>query len=390
MNLQTVPERFRVGFGLAGALAIAGLTTVVLAYGQGAYDNGFEVTAVFPTSSQGLFTDGGSAVKLRGLNVGEVSGIELLPDGRARVTLFLHEGTRVPDSAMASIEPLSIFGPKFVLLEPGAHETAGPYLGDGDEIPHTQTQRELTDILAATTELFEHLDPLDLVITIDAIAEGTSGLGPHIGRTIDASGALAAVAADHAADIRQFLGDVALLSGTFAEHADDILAIGADLDALVDAALQDPDRLEQLLDSTTAISSTFARLLRDNEDELDTTIRSVGSFIADISVEADQIPEFVDMLGTFFGRLSDVIRFDGPSETRMAGLRGFISLDLCLVYGVCPLGVSAAGAPTASPTGAGVSPGDVADARALRAMADATPPAGRLVEFAAILTGAAR
>jgi hypothetical protein len=74
----------------------------------------------------------------------------------------------------------------------------------------------------------------------------------------------------------------------------------------------------------------------------------------------------------------------------MAGLRGFISLDLCLVYGVCPLGVSAAGAPTASPTGAGVSPRDVADARALRAMADATPPAGRLVEFAAILTGAAR
>jgi virulence factor Mce-like protein len=387
MNLQSVPERFRVGFGLAGALVIAGVTTVVLAYGQGSFDKGYEVSAVFPTSSQGLFTDGGSAVKLRGLNVGEVSGIELLPDGRARVTLFLHEGTRVPDSAMASIEPLSIFGPKFVRLEPGAHETSGPYLGDGDEIPHTQTQRELTDILAATTELFEHVDPLDIVVTIDAIAEGTSGLGPQIGRTIDASGALAAVAADHADDIRQFLGDVALLSGTFAEHAEDILAIGRDLDALVDATLEDPDRLEQLLDSTTAISSTFARLLRDNEDELDTTIRSVGSFIADLSVEADQIPEFVDMLGTFFGRLADVMRFDGPSETRMAGLRGFISLDLCLVYGVCPLGASAGDAP---PPAAGISARDVADARALRALEDASPPTGVLVDFAAILTGVSR
>jgi len=37
-----------------------------------------------------------------------------------------------------------------------------------------------------------------------------------------------------------------------------------------------------------------------------------------------------------------------------------------------------------------VSARDVADARALRAMADATPPTGLLVEFAAILTGAAR
>ena len=109
MNLESVPERYRVGFGLAGALAIAGVITVVLAYGQGAYAKGYEVTAVFPTSSQGLFTDGGSAVKLPGVNVGEVSGIELLDDGRAEVTLFIDDHVRVPDTAMASIEPLSIF-----------------------------------------------------------------------------------------------------------------------------------------------------------------------------------------------------------------------------------------------------------------------------------------
>lgn len=382
MNLQSYPERIRVGFGLAGALAIAGLIVVVLSYGQGKFDKGYEVSAVFPTSSQGLFTDGGSAVKLRGLNVGEVSGIELLADGRARVTLFIHEGTRVPDSAMASIEPLSVFGPKFVRLEPGEHELTGPFLAEGDEIERTQTQRELTDILAATTELFEHVDPLDIVATIDAIAEGTSGLGPHIGRTIDASGALAAVAADHADDIRQFLGDVAQLSSTYAAHADDILAIGSNLDAIIDAGLADPDRFEQLLDVASEISSTFATLLRDNADELDTTIRSVGSFIADISIEADEIPDFIDMLGTFFGRLADIIRFDGPSDTRMAGLRGFISLDLCLVYGVCPLGTtSAASAPDAA------ADAELADARALRAMADANPPRGLLVEFADVLTG---
>ncbi|MGH9274641.1 MAG: MlaD family protein [Acidimicrobiales bacterium] len=379
MNLQSVPERIRVGFGLSGALVIAGLITVVLAYGQGQFNKGYEVSAVFPTSSQGLFTDGGSSVKLRGLNVGEVSNIELLDNGEARVTLFIHEGTRVPDSAMASIEPLSVFGPKFVRLEPGEHEMTGPFLGDGDEITRTQTQRELTDILATTTELFDHVDPLDIVAIIDAVAEGTSGLGPQIGRTIDASGALAAVAAEHADDIRQFLGDVALLSGTFAGHADDILAIGSNLEAVVDAGLTDPDHVDQLLDVTTEISSTFARLLRDNEDELDTTIRSVGSFIADISVEADQIPELIDMLGTFFGRLSDVIRFDAPSDTRMAALRGFISLDLCLVYGVCPLGASA--------VAAGIPP-DVTDARALRAMADTSAPRGLLADFAALLTGA--
>jgi phospholipid/cholesterol/gamma-HCH transport system substrate-binding protein len=381
--VHTVPERFRVGFGLAGALAIAGVITVVLSYGQGYYARGYEVSAVFPTTSQGLFTDGGSAVKLRGLNVGEVSGIELQRDGTARVTMFIHEGVRVPDTAMASIEPLSIFGPKFVRLEPGDHERSGPFLRDGGRIEHTQTQRELTDILASATELFDHIDPLDLVVTIDAIAEGTSGLGPQIGRTIDASGALAAVAADHADDIRQFLGDVALLSRTGAAHADDVVDIARDVDTVLEAAFDDPDRIDRLLDATTGISSTFARLLRDNDGALDVTIRSVGSFIAGVSVEADQIPELIDMVGTFFGRFADIIRFDGPGGTRMAGLRGFISLDLCLVYGLCPgVGATSAAAPT--PAAA-----TVADARALQAMEDATAPSGLLPDLAALLTGAA-
>ncbi len=389
MNLESVPERYRVGFGLAGALAIAGVITVVLAYGQGAYAKGYEVTAVFPTSSQGLFTDGGSAVKLRGVNVGEVSGIELLDDGRAEVTLFIDDHVRVPDTAVASIEPLSIFGPKFVRIDPGEHEQAGPFLDDGGEIERTRTQRELTDILATTTELFEHVDPLDIVAVVDAIAEGTSGLGPQIGRTIDATSALAAVAADHDADIRGFLGDLALLSGTFAAHGDDIVTIGEDVEVLLDAALADPDGLDRLLQATTEISSRFARLLRDNEGQLDVTLRSVGSFIADLSVEAEEIPELLDMIGTFFGRLADIIRFDGPAGTRMAGLRGFISLDLCLVYGICPGGVTAASTNATAPAEVGgITPADVADARALRAMDDATPPAGFLVDFADLLTGA--
>ncbi len=389
MNVDSIPERYRVGFGLAGALAIAGIVTVVLAYGQGAYAKGYEVTAIFPTSSQGLFTDGGSAVKLRGVNVGEVSGIELLDDGRAEVTLFIDDHVRVPDTAMASIEPLSIFGPKFVRIEPGENEGSGPFLDDGGEIQLTQTQRELTDILATTTELFEHVDPLDIIITVDAIAEGTSGLGPQIGRTIDATSALVAVAADHEADIRRFLGDVALLTGTFSEHGDDIITIGEDVDTLVEAALSDPEGLDRLLRATTEISSTFAKLLRDNEGQIDVTLRSVGSFINDISIEADEIPEFLDMIGTFFGRLADIIRFDGPGGTRMAGLRGFISLDLCLVYGVCPGSISASTPSVSTPEAVGgITAADVVDARALRALDDASPPTGLLVDLAHLLTGA--
>ena len=177
---------------MAGALVIAGMSVVSLAIGRGYYDEGYEVTAMFPTSSQGLFTDGGSDVKLRGINVGKVQGIELLDDGSARVTLFIHDGVQVPDThgrlhrAAVGVRP-EVRAPR----RRATTRRSGPFLADGDEIAETRNQRELTDILASATELFDHVDPHDLVVTIDTIAEGVGGLGPEIGRTIDSSGELA-------------------------------------------------------------------------------------------------------------------------------------------------------------------------------------------------------
>src|SRR3546814_13976498 len=109
---------------------------------------------------------------------------------------------------------------------------------------------------------------MDLVVTIDAIAEGTSGMGDEIGRTIDASSTLVDVAARHADDIRQFLGDVALLSDTFATRGDDFLATLGHADQLLDVVTEDPDRLDELLEVPTGISTTFSDLLRDTRAQI--------------------------------------------------------------------------------------------------------------------------
>ena len=72
----------------------------------------------------------------------------------------------------------------------------------------------------------------------------------------------------------------------------------------------------------------------------------------------------------------------------MAGLRGFIALDICLVYGVC-VGSAAASAPAGAAAAPGVTPADVADARALRALEDAQPPTGPLADLVTLLLGPA-
>ncbi len=81
-------------------MLVALFVVVFVQYGRGYYEGGYEVSATFPSSSQGLFTDGGSDVKVRGLNVGTVRSIELLDDGTARITLHLKDGVRIPVAAV--------------------------------------------------------------------------------------------------------------------------------------------------------------------------------------------------------------------------------------------------------------------------------------------------
>ena len=76
-----LPRRHLALAGLAAIVFSAAVGFVLVAYGRGDFDDTYELRAVFPTSSQGMFTDGGTEVKMRGINIGTVRGIELLPDG---------------------------------------------------------------------------------------------------------------------------------------------------------------------------------------------------------------------------------------------------------------------------------------------------------------------
>jgi phospholipid/cholesterol/gamma-HCH transport system substrate-binding protein len=334
--IERLPRSVRLVAGLVGMVLLAGAVTLAVSYGRGYYDSRYEVSAVFPTSSQGLFTDGGTDVKMRGLNVGTVSGVELLPDGRARIMLRLDAEVRVPASSTASIEPLSVFGPKFVRIEPGPDDGTVTYLGAGDEITSTRTATELTTIIAGATELLGAVEPGDVRAIVDAVSEGIGGLGTTMGRGIDQTAALLDVGAAHAGDVRAFLADLAVLSGTVADHRDDLVATIDDVAELAATFADHAGDLDALLDRTVAISGAFTVLLDDHRADFAATVEALAQFVHGIYGESARIPDLIDLLGTFFGRLSDVIRLQGPSGTTLAGLRGFVELDLCLLYGICP------------------------------------------------------
>lgn len=134
-------EREDIGLGaltcLVGALALA----YVHARDAEPAEKGYPLHAGFHR------TDGlteGAPVRLAGIDVGTVGGLELRPGFLAQVTLRLDNGIRVPSDSAAVIHTDGLFGGKYVEIEPGG---ATENLSAGDSIAFTQDALVVDDLL---------------------------------------------------------------------------------------------------------------------------------------------------------------------------------------------------------------------------------------------------
>jgi phospholipid/cholesterol/gamma-HCH transport system substrate-binding protein len=75
-------------------------------------------------------------ISISGVKVGQVSGVELDRDLRARVTLDLDPNLELPVDSSASIRTSGLLGDQFIAIEPGAEEAL---LRQGEELSFTES-----------------------------------------------------------------------------------------------------------------------------------------------------------------------------------------------------------------------------------------------------------
>lgn len=83
-------------------------------------------------------------IAIAGVKVGQVSDIRLDDDLRARVTLDLDPGLKLPSDSSARIVTSGLLGDQFIALEAGAEEDM---LGSGDEFQFTESAISLESLI---------------------------------------------------------------------------------------------------------------------------------------------------------------------------------------------------------------------------------------------------
>jgi phospholipid/cholesterol/gamma-HCH transport system substrate-binding protein len=136
---------------MVGVFVLLGLTALAylsVSLGGLTYANtgGLRLVAVFDEIG-GLKPR--AQVVVGGVKVGQVERIELDSDFRARVTLDLDAGLKVPDDSSASILTSGLLGDKYVALEPGGSEEMLP---SGGTITFTQSAVVLERLLGRVVQ----------------------------------------------------------------------------------------------------------------------------------------------------------------------------------------------------------------------------------------------
>jgi phospholipid/cholesterol/gamma-HCH transport system substrate-binding protein len=250
------PRRQHILIGAISTIVIVAAVTIGIRAAFGEFAGGYRLVATFDAAGQGLIS--GSDVKIRGVNVGEVDGVRLV-DGRAEVTMRIFPGEEIPRTAFAEIRPKTLFGEKFVNVEPGDGEGGPDVLAAGEEIADTRGGFELEQVLSDTYPLLQAVDPVKLAVVLGEMADAGAGLGETVNRSIVNSARLARMQAENLDNMSSFLRDLADLSDELGGRADAFVAGARDLNSALPVLVEGEDDLVELLEQTSRLSRDAVR-----------------------------------------------------------------------------------------------------------------------------------
>lgn len=333
----------------------------------GAFDDTYRLKGSFDAAGQGL--QKGSDVKIRGVNVGKVSKVDLV-DGRALVTMDITSSNRIPESATATIRAKTLFGEKFVDIAPGSGEATGPFYPKNGALldrcdKSAQPEQtcttggfELEKVLGDAYPLLKKINPAELMTVIHTLADAGRDLGPNINRQIVNSKTVLDVNAAHDADTRQFLSDLAKLAQQLGVRADDLVQAADALNIALPTLNGRADKLNSLLAQTARLSNDVADLLRNNKDFIDKSFGGGQEVLNILYDHQNDIVPLVIGLREYLQTLTEITRIPFGDGTLMAAVKSLTcpATPLTCTPPAASMNPGSAGAPSAVSGGSAAGP----------------------------------
>ncbi|WP_371530651.1 MCE family protein [Streptomyces sp. NBC_01283] len=275
-------------------IVVTALATTVLALSVAGTDvGGTRGYKAWFTDATGL--NEGDSVRIAGVEVGQVSSIEIVQHRYAQVEFVLEGERRVPASATASIKYLNMIGQRFVDLRRGPGPVGGT-LRPGQTIPLSRTTPalDLTQLFNGFQPLMQGLAPKEtnqLTASIVQVLQGEGGTVESLLRTV---GSLTTTVAAKDQVIGEVITNLNRVLRSVNTRQKGFTELIGTVEKLVSGFADDRKTVGRSVDSLAKLSVSTAGLFKESRAPLKDGIRDVGRVSRTLADNTPLVENFLE------------------------------------------------------------------------------------------------
>jgi phospholipid/cholesterol/gamma-HCH transport system substrate-binding protein len=249
--------------------------------------NTYTVRAMFDDVTGLLPNDN---VKIAGVVIGKVTSVKLV-DGRARVTMKIRNGYRVPADSEAAIRWRNLLGQRYVYLYPG---TSPVVMTPGTTIERTRSVVDLGELFNRLGPIVKAIDPQQVNTFLDTIVEALDGNEGAVRSAIADLGTVASAIAQRDQAIGRLLENLSTVSQTIVDRDAQIRQTLDNLVALSATFSENTGVIDQAITNLGSISQDLGDLLRANRGQVDSII---ANLVVVVKTVQGKLPQLDSVLG---------------------------------------------------------------------------------------------
>ena len=287
-GLRTIIVKF-TAFATAAVLLFVLLVNTML---NGVSGDSREFDAVFHDVS-GLRV--GDDIRVAGVRVGRVEGIEVDPPG-ARVRFAMVEEQQLLDNTRLVMRYQNLLGQRYLALVQPAR--MGAELDPGSEVPISRTDPgfDLTGLLNGFRPLFETLQPEDVNALATSMVKVLQGEGGTVEQLLEQTAQLTNFLADRDEVIGEVVTNLTPVLINLADQSPQVTSTVRELRRLMQGLAEDRESIGRSIDGVSRLVTSTSELLTEARVPL---VAAVRRFVQTGRMLVENREEFVRALKSF-------------------------------------------------------------------------------------------
>ncbi len=223
----------------------------------------------------GLVMEDGAKVKLRGVQIGEVTSIGTDSDSvggtdlsKLHLKIYPKDFLYLPSNVEAEIKSSTAFGAKYVDLVVPAEGASSEFLKPGAELHSRNVTVEVNTVFQNLQAVVHSIDPAKLNAVLSAVAEAVRGKGDRIGQAITDANNVLLVVNPRMPTVRQDWQLFGKTAQAYSDAAQDILSILDSFSTTSETISRHAKALDELLLATVGFSQSGINTIGGNQQNL--------------------------------------------------------------------------------------------------------------------------